>query len=213
MTRDETKMLMMFINAYYPRMKILDATTTVNVWYMELENYSLEDCEEAVREYDHTSDFHIEPGPGQIRQILVEKNLPDEYRMSDMEAWALVEKACSNSLYHSQEEYDKLPALIQKAVGTPSVLREIGSSDHGSKEFFRGQFIKSLHAVRERVLYERRSNPEYLLPKAEPKQLESPQEPPQLIERTDEQIENIHEMIESYKRKWSDERRRANQGN
>lgn len=49
--------------------------------------------------------------------------------MTEQEAWGLVAKALRNGLYGSQEEYDKLPPVIQRIVGSPTQLREWAAMD------------------------------------------------------------------------------------
>ena len=49
--------------------------------------------------------------------------------MTDLEAWELVRRAISNSGYHADEEFQKLPELVQKAVGNPANLREWATMD------------------------------------------------------------------------------------
>lgn len=44
--------------------------------------------------------------------------------MTEQEAWNAVEKACRNSLYHAPEEFEKLPPVVQRLVGSPNQLRE-----------------------------------------------------------------------------------------
>ena len=41
----------------------------------------------------------------------------------------MVRRAISNSNYNSDKEYEKLPALVQKAVGNPANLREWAMMD------------------------------------------------------------------------------------
>ena len=44
--------------------------------------------------------------------------------LNEMAAWGLVLKAMRNSIYHSEEEFAKLPPVVQKAVVSPGQLRE-----------------------------------------------------------------------------------------
>ena len=44
--------------------------------------------------------------------------------MSELQAWALVQKALRNSGYNSEEEFAKLPEACQRAVGTAANLKE-----------------------------------------------------------------------------------------
>jgi hypothetical protein len=54
--------------------------------------------------------------------------------MTEAEAWALVRKAASNSFYgQAAKEFDKLPPILQRLVGTPNQLRDWGMMD--SNEF------------------------------------------------------------------------------
>ena len=44
--------------------------------------------------------------------------------MTEQEAWSLVLKALSNGTYGSQKEFDKLPPVLQRLVGSPNQLKE-----------------------------------------------------------------------------------------
>ena len=44
--------------------------------------------------------------------------------MSELQAWALVQRALRNSGYNSEEEFAKLPEACQRAVGTAANLKE-----------------------------------------------------------------------------------------
>jgi len=41
----------------------------------------------------------------------------------------LVKKAISDSYYHAEERFSELPETVQKAVGSPSMLRQWGQCD------------------------------------------------------------------------------------
>ena len=53
--------------------------------------------------------------------------------MTELEAWNLIKRAVSNSLYNSKQEYDKLPSTLQRLIGSHNVLREWATLD--SKQF------------------------------------------------------------------------------
>ncbi len=67
------------------------------------------------------------PVIGQIKTMVCDLTSPKE--MTELEAWGLVSAALRNSLYNSEDEYRKLPPVIQRIVGSPSVLREWAQSD------------------------------------------------------------------------------------
>ena len=67
------------------------------------------------------------PGIGEITEKIQQIMQPDQ--MTELEAWGLVLKAVSNSNYNSGEEFKKLPAVVQRLVGSPSQLREWAAMD------------------------------------------------------------------------------------
>ena len=67
------------------------------------------------------------PGIGEITEMIQQITQPDQ--MTELEAWSLVRKAVSNSNYNSAEEFNKLPAVVQRLVGAPSQLREWAAMD------------------------------------------------------------------------------------
>lgn len=66
---------------------------------------------------------HIGAVKGRIRQI----TQPQE--MTEGEAWSLVSRALKNANYGAREEFDQLPPLIQRLVGSPNQLREWAQLD------------------------------------------------------------------------------------
>lgn len=67
------------------------------------------------------------PGIGEITEMIHQIMQPDQ--MTELEAWGLVLKAVSNSIYNSGEEFRKLPEVVQRLVGAPSQLREWAAMD------------------------------------------------------------------------------------
>lgn len=75
----------------------------------------------AVKAYMSTDTKGFMPVPGQIKeQIAI---LRDKGGLNEKYAWELVTKALCNSSYGSVEEFEKLPADVQRAVGSPNMLR------------------------------------------------------------------------------------------
>ena len=74
-------------------------------------------------------------------------------RLSDLEAWAMVRKALSNGTYGAEQEYAKLPPLVQRAVGTPAVIREMAQADMESvATVFQSQFLRAYRAEVQRAV-------------------------------------------------------------
>jgi hypothetical protein len=68
-----------------------------------------------------------------------------------MQAWALVSKALKNGTYGAQEEFDKLPPTVQKAVGSPSQLRNWAVTDEESIEnVIQSNFMRTYRVICQR---------------------------------------------------------------
>lgn len=122
--RDEAKRIVMLMYAYYPNHKpksVDDATMVVNAWNLALGGYEYKQVENALVAFVLTDKNGFPPSVGQILGCM---NLnADMSRLNDSEAWSLVSKAIRKSTYYSEEEFEKLPLDVQKAVGSPPQLK------------------------------------------------------------------------------------------
>lgn len=125
MTRDETIKILMIIQAAYPNYKPPDKTVAVNVWSEMLSDISYEQVSVAVKAYIQTDTSGFAPSIGNIREK-VQFIFSEEDDLNESAAWAIVWRAICNSGYHAEEEYNKLPPIVQRAVGSPRQLREWG---------------------------------------------------------------------------------------
>lgn len=122
MTREQTKTFIRGLVALYPNWHPQNLTDTVDAWQWALNDYPLEIVQAALTIYIKTNGTGFAPSVSQLIDCM---HAPKESnRLTEGEAWALVLKAIRNSGYDSEEEFTKLPPAIQKAVGTPSTLRQ-----------------------------------------------------------------------------------------
>lgn len=133
MNKEETTDIVSLIIAAYPNhYKSINASVmqnTVFIWHEILKEYDVNIVKMALKSYIANDTKGFPPAPGQIighlrNLIKVSKN---EETMNGIEAWGLVSKALRNSLYNAEEQFNKLPALVQKAVGSPMILKEWAS--------------------------------------------------------------------------------------
>ena len=120
MERSEFSILVKAMKAVYSDPKFIADKDAFNVWYELLKDIPYAMCEASLHKYMATNKYP--PTIADIRQSALEIATPDV--MGEAEAWALVYKAICNSTYHAREEFDKLPVDCQKAIGSPSILRE-----------------------------------------------------------------------------------------
>lgn len=132
MTRDETVKIIRIMCDCYPNYKPSNLSETVDVWNMMLEEHSYEQISVALKAYVHSDTSGFAPSIGQLINKLHEVQTPQE--LNEMEAWLLVGRALRNGTYGAVEEFNKLPPLVQKAVGSPDNLRNWAQTDSESIE-------------------------------------------------------------------------------
>lgn len=121
MTREQIQDFLAMIQATYPNFNPPSKTVAVNAWKLALEDYEEKQVHMAFKLYMQSNTSGFAPVPGQIIDKIHTMTAPQE--LNEMEAWSIVSKAIRNSGYNSTEEFEKLPPLVQKAVGLPSQLR------------------------------------------------------------------------------------------
>lgn len=128
MTRDETKILIAAMEVAYPNYHPKDRTLTVNTWASMLEAYDYELVQLAFKKYVLTDTSGFAPSIGQIVALM--QGITEGDGISEMQVWTMVYKAICNSSYHADEEYTKLPPVVQRAVGSAEQLKNWAAMDN-----------------------------------------------------------------------------------
>ena len=146
MTREETIKLLMVIQSAYPNFKPPDKTVAVDTWYTMLRDMDYNVVQMGLRAYITSDTSGFAPSIGQLINTIYTIQSPQE--LNEMEAWALVSKALRNGYYGAVEEFDNLPPLVQKAVGTPDNLRNWSQANTESVEnVIQSNFMRSYRTV------------------------------------------------------------------
>lgn len=132
MTREETKKIVMIMSSTYPNWHPLDMTLTVDAWTLMLEDFSYNQMAAALKAFVLSDTGGFAPSPGQL--IGMADKLGNGEELSEMAAWDMVSRSLRRSLYYADEEYAKLPEAVQKAVGSPEMLRSWAETDMKSVE-------------------------------------------------------------------------------
>lgn len=149
MTREETVKILMMIQGTFPNFKPMDKTVTVDIWTNVLEEYSYNDIAIALKTYILTDTSGFAPTPGKLVDKIHSVKIIDE--LTETEAWALVSRAIRNGYYGAEQEYKKLPEMVQKAVGNPSNLRQWAQTDAESIEnVVQSNFMRTYRLVLKR---------------------------------------------------------------
>lgn len=122
MTREETQKILAVIAATYPNFNPGNKTEAVNAWQFGLEEFEYKDVSLALKTFIVTSNSAFYPSVSQIIGII--HKMKEKSYAEEQEAWDIVYKAICRSGYNALEEFEKLPELIKKAVGSPNQLKE-----------------------------------------------------------------------------------------
>ena len=153
MNRQETLMILGYIKMAFPnaynKMTKEDYAALAKLWERQFKDFSYEAVQVAVDSYISTDTSGFWPNIAQIKNMIYKLATPDQ--MSSLEAWNIIKDAVRNSGYFAQEEYDKLPPILQKAVGSPRQLHEWGMMDSDRfNSIEMNVFIKRFEAYQQR---------------------------------------------------------------
>lgn len=133
MNKDEASLIVGLLQFNYPdyMRDLTDAalTTYVGLWqsFFADEPYAL--VEAAVKAHIASTTDRFMPNIGQIKEQIRKLTAPDEQRITETEAWAMVSNALRNGTYGYKEEFAKLPPAVQRAIGNENTIREWASMD------------------------------------------------------------------------------------
>lgn len=154
MTRKDVQKLIAAIAYSYPNFRVpADATPMIDTWFWILEDYDYNSIQIALKAYGQTDRSGFAPSPGQLIGMMSDISTAGE--MSEMEAWSLVLKAVRNGTYGAAEEFEKLPPLIQKAVGSPQQIKEWATTE-GEESVRQSNFLRSYRQLKDRESREQR---------------------------------------------------------
>lgn len=149
MTREETLAIMGVLKAAYPNyyrdMKRSEAESVVALWEEMFREDDPQVVALAVKAHIANDKKGFPPHIGAIKDAIVKITTPEE--MTEQEAWALVAKACRNGTYGAQKEFDALPPVVQRLVGSPNQLKEWATMDsHELQTVVASNFQRSYRA-------------------------------------------------------------------
>lgn len=141
MTEKEVRQLLAMTQAVYPNYNPPSREAAVNAWLMCLSEYDNNVVMAAFKAYMTTNTSGFAPAPGQLIEILQTLTQPSE--LNELEAWSMVRKALRNCSYNSEQEFAKLPKVVQKTVGTPQQLRIWACDSEFNENVVSSNFIKT----------------------------------------------------------------------
>jgi len=144
MDRNEFKVLVKAMKAVYADPKFIPDGYAFDVWYSLLQDLEYKTASITVQKYMLSNKFP--PAISDIREQYVSITNPKE--LNEMEAWSRVSRALRNGYYGAEQEFNKLPPLVQKAVGSPSQLRNWSQTSIESIEnVIQSNFMRTYRSV------------------------------------------------------------------
>lgn len=155
MNRDEVIKIMSVLRGSYPQfyrdISRQEALDTINLWADMFADDPADVVGMAVKALIATDDKGFPPHIGAVKAKI--RQLTAKPEMSEQEAWTLVSRAIQNGIYGSEKEFDRLPEMLQRIVGSPNQLREWAVMDSDAvQSVVASNFQRS---YRERAKHER----------------------------------------------------------
>lgn len=126
MNYDETLAIMGVLKAAYPNyykgMTKKDAEGIVNLWTAMFADEPAGVVAMAVKAHIAGDSKGFPPHIGAIKEAIAKLMQPE--MMTEQEAVALVLEATRNGTYDSEKEFDKLPPVLRRLVGSPAQIKE-----------------------------------------------------------------------------------------
>jgi len=123
MNRQETSRILAIVTSMYPAfLKDRDPKILADVWQRVFDQTPYAAVEQALYNFIASDTRGFPPTPGALNRLMTEAQQAGE--PTDVEAWGLVYRALTRSLYNSVEEFAKLPPRIRRIIGSASQLRE-----------------------------------------------------------------------------------------
>lgn len=151
MNRLEIKKLLACLEMTYSNFNVEDEKRTfmVDTWLNFLGKYQYTDVSAALTEYIETSNSSFAPSVSQLIGIVKKhKDIPIKIcLLGAAEAWGMVRKALQNSTYNCEEEFKKLPKLVQKAIGSANQLQVWAMDDEYNEGVTSSVFKKNYEQI------------------------------------------------------------------
>ena len=159
MNRDEIVTILGTLKTAYPKfyvdMSKEEMYNTIDLWTEMFSHENPKLVVAAVKNLINT--FKWPPTIADIKEEMYK--LTETESESPIEIWNRIKSAIRNSGYNSYEEFQKLPEIAKKFVGSPNQLREWALSIDYNDGVVKGQFLKQYE-----VLIKREKDSKLMLP-------------------------------------------------
>ena len=153
MTKQDAMQIFFILKTAYPKhyqsMKKDEIDNFTDLWASIFEDKPAELVGNGLKAYIATNKSGFPPDPGAVNIKIMALYEPEP--MTELEAWQLINKAVSNCGYRVKEEFDKLPIMLQRLVGSPRVLYDWSMMNISEfQTVIQSHFVRSYREIAER---------------------------------------------------------------
>jgi len=160
MNREQAIMVLKILKTAYPRfyadMNKQEAEDTINLWLDMFKHENPQLVLGAVKNLINS--FKFPPTIADIKEEMYK--LTTVEKQTPAELWNVLKSAIRRSGYYSYEEFEKLPEVVQKFVGSPNQLKEWALATDFNDGVVKGQFFKQIEILEKREKEEKMMLPE-----------------------------------------------------
>lgn len=150
MTKNDVVKIFIVLRTAYPNfykeMKKEDLEATIDLWAEMFAHENPALVVAAVKNLINT--FKWPPTIADVKDEMYK--LTQTETETPVEMWNKIKSAMSRASYYAQEEFDKLPEVAKKFVGSPNQLREWALSIDYNDGVTKGQFFKQYEILKQR---------------------------------------------------------------
>lgn len=151
MTKEETKQILQVLRISYPNsfknLSDEDTFLFLDLWSEAFANDDVREVIKAVKSIIYSDTREFAPNIAQVKNEMFKKY--ESQQIGIDEAWNMVVKSAKCDYSRAKRCFDELPVNVQKAVGSPNYLMELGYMNKDSLEFKKRDFEKSIKSVLE----------------------------------------------------------------
>lgn len=151
MTREEFKILVKGMKAVYTEPSFIPDQHAFDVWYEMLNDLDYNLASNAIKK--HMMNNEKVPKVSHIRQEATSFKKDKSEELNEMAAWGMVQKALRRCGYYAEEEFEKLPPVVQKAIVSPGQLKEWATMediDGRALNVMQSNFMRTFRVEQER---------------------------------------------------------------
>lgn len=154
MNKAETLKICYIIQAAYPHhyqsMGDKERQAMQEIWLALMGDYEYGVVCAGVKAFIANDTKGFPPSPGQIIDCIHKLTEKPENKLNEGEAWRLAYRALCNGIYGAEKEFNRLPPLVQKAIGSPAVLTQWAQEDAQSLSVIQSNFERAYRTAQER---------------------------------------------------------------